>query len=417
MVCSEEGSCSLQRCETLLQVQRSLLLWKRGRLDASMKQAVEATESVCTRHRSAYTPLAHLWHAWLLGTVRHLPQARRALAGAAPRDGAFYSAELTAMVQVTRATVSFAEGSLDAAVSEVHEALRIGVPHTARGVHSLGHVLLVQSALRQGDPKAALHSTKELANDALLGTSLLVQAQSAWAAAQTAEAYGGAASAEHLISGLVNDRTLLRRLLAAQPSAASWLVRGADKLGASSVMKRTVSTANALAESYPQYQVLRASGLHAAGWSEKDPGKLRRAAGLYPEVWLQASAREDLGTLLARHRAESEQAVGHLKGALDGYTATGAPRDAHRVMKKLRYLGVRYSHARLVVSDRIVGHGLTEEEFAVAELVSQGFTNSEVGRKLFISQHTVAFHLRKVFQKMEVGSRVELAVAWNTSGA
>lgn len=51
-------------------------------------------------------------------------------------------------------------------------------------------------------------------------------------------------------------------------------------------------------------------------------------------------------------------------------------------------------------------------EFAVAELVSQGHTNNEVGRQLFISRHTVAFHLKKVYQKMSITSRVELAASW-----
>jgi DNA-binding CsgD family transcriptional regulator len=56
---------------------------------------------------------------------------------------------------------------------------------------------------------------------------------------------------------------------------------------------------------------------------------------------------------------------------------------------------------------------LTNTEAAVAELVSQGFTNSQVGERLFISGHTVAFHLKKIFRKMNVTSRVELTRAWS----
>ena len=49
---------------------------------------------------------------------------------------------------------------------------------------------------------------------------------------------------------------------------------------------------------------------------------------------------------------------------------------------------------------------------SLEELVSQGHTNNEVGRQLFISRHTVAFHLKKVYQKMSIASRVELAASW-----
>jgi DNA-binding CsgD family transcriptional regulator len=55
---------------------------------------------------------------------------------------------------------------------------------------------------------------------------------------------------------------------------------------------------------------------------------------------------------------------------------------------------------------------LTDTEYAVAELVAGGLTNAEVAGKMFLSRHTVAFHLRKIFQKVGAKSRIELAVMW-----
>jgi DNA-binding CsgD family transcriptional regulator len=52
---------------------------------------------------------------------------------------------------------------------------------------------------------------------------------------------------------------------------------------------------------------------------------------------------------------------------------------------------------------------LTESEHAVADLVAQGLTNREVGGSLFISPHTVDYHLRQVFRKLNLQSRVDLA--------
>jgi DNA-binding CsgD family transcriptional regulator len=51
---------------------------------------------------------------------------------------------------------------------------------------------------------------------------------------------------------------------------------------------------------------------------------------------------------------------------------------------------------------------MTASELAVARLVAQGLTNREVAEQLFVSPHTVSSHLRHVFAKLDVNSRVEL---------
>jgi DNA-binding CsgD family transcriptional regulator len=52
----------------------------------------------------------------------------------------------------------------------------------------------------------------------------------------------------------------------------------------------------------------------------------------------------------------------------------------------------------------------------VTELVTQGLTNREVGERLFISKHTVDFHLRCIFRKLGLSSRVELTPAFLNNG-
>lgn len=54
-------------------------------------------------------------------------------------------------------------------------------------------------------------------------------------------------------------------------------------------------------------------------------------------------------------------------------------------------------------------HRLTVSEQAVAELVAEGRSNSEVASDLSLSVHTVRSHLRTIFKKMGVQSRVQLA--------
>jgi DNA-binding CsgD family transcriptional regulator len=51
---------------------------------------------------------------------------------------------------------------------------------------------------------------------------------------------------------------------------------------------------------------------------------------------------------------------------------------------------------------------VTDTEQSVINLVAQGLTNREVGARLFVSPHTVDFHMRAIFRKLEVRTRVEL---------
>jgi transcriptional regulator of acetoin/glycerol metabolism/DNA-binding CsgD family transcriptional regulator len=51
---------------------------------------------------------------------------------------------------------------------------------------------------------------------------------------------------------------------------------------------------------------------------------------------------------------------------------------------------------------------LTATERSVIDLVAQGLTNREAGERLFLSHHTVGFHLRSIYRKLEVTSRVDL---------
>jgi transcriptional regulator of acetoin/glycerol metabolism/DNA-binding CsgD family transcriptional regulator len=59
---------------------------------------------------------------------------------------------------------------------------------------------------------------------------------------------------------------------------------------------------------------------------------------------------------------------------------------------------------------------LTETERTIADLVSEGRTNREIAASTFLSHHTVGYHLRHIFNKLSVDSRVELTrlvVQWD----
>jgi DNA-binding CsgD family transcriptional regulator len=52
---------------------------------------------------------------------------------------------------------------------------------------------------------------------------------------------------------------------------------------------------------------------------------------------------------------------------------------------------------------------LTDAELSVVELIASGLTNREAAEKLYLSPHTVDSHLRHIFRKLDIRSRVELA--------
>ena len=119
-----------------------------------------------------------------------------------------------------------------------------------------------------------------------------------------------------------------------------------------------------------------------------------------------ASALEDLGRLQVAEGA-TDDAIASLDRALAIDAQVGASWDAARVRRRLRQLGVR---RRIITSKRPATgwEALTSAEAAIAQLASEGKTNREIAETLFISPHTVNSHLRHIFDKLGVNSRVSL---------
>ncbi len=109
------------------------------------------------------------------------------------------------------------------------------------------------------------------------------------------------------------------------------------------------------------------------------------------------------GEWLRRERRQRD-AREHLQAAYGTFREIGADGFAERARLELAAAGVT---ARPPVSSR--GGGLTPQELQVATLAAAGFTNLEIASRLFISPKTVDYHLGKVFRKLGVGSRRQLA--------
>jgi DNA-binding CsgD family transcriptional regulator len=86
---------------------------------------------------------------------------------------------------------------------------------------------------------------------------------------------------------------------------------------------------------------------------------------------------------------------------------TGAARDAARARMRLRELGVR-RRVQSLDRPKLGWESLTDAELQVARLAAAGCTNRGIADRLFVSPHTVNTHLRHVFDKLDVRSRVDL---------
>jgi DNA-binding CsgD family transcriptional regulator len=109
------------------------------------------------------------------------------------------------------------------------------------------------------------------------------------------------------------------------------------------------------------------------------------------------------GERLRRDRRRVEART-QLRNALDTFEGLGIAPWAERARGELQATGETARKRDASTLD-----DLTPQELRIARLVAAGATNREVGAQLFVSPKTVEYHLRKVFMKLGVGSRVELA--------
>ncbi len=121
-----------------------------------------------------------------------------------------------------------------------------------------------------------------------------------------------------------------------------------------------------------------------------------------------ALSRTLAGRALARTN-QHDRAVAELRRAAAELHACGALRYRAAAERELRGLGHRvHRRTRRGEGDRGVA-ALTERELQVARLVVDRRTNPEIADALFLSPKTVETHLRNIFRKLDVSSRVEVA--------
>jgi DNA-binding CsgD family transcriptional regulator len=122
-------------------------------------------------------------------------------------------------------------------------------------------------------------------------------------------------------------------------------------------------------------------------------------------AWLRAG--QALGLAGDRDTAAAE--LGRAAAAFERF---GSPRYRDKAEQELRRLGIRVGRRRGPGSGETTGvASLTARELEIARLVVDRKTNTEIAAELFLSTKTIETHLRNVFHKLGVSSRVEVARA------
>jgi DNA-binding CsgD family transcriptional regulator len=280
---------------------------------------------------------------------------------------------------------------------------------------------LASARLASGDVASALRDATEAGKDAP-PADFYAAGQPGWCLGTALTAAGNADRAVPTMLDALGGTQLTAVLPVYRPRAAADLVEAllavgdvgvaeevlahgeAAAAGAGTVWASAVTAVARSAVELARGQAREAAERAAAARETATGAPLLRAIALLAQGRALAAAGERRAAVEALAGAESE---------LDGF---GALRRRDEAVRELRRLGHRVVRAAREAQDGAL-EPLTAREREIAELVAAGRTNREVAEQLVLSTRTIEAHLRSIYAKLEVRSRVELARAVQRAGA
>jgi DNA-binding CsgD family transcriptional regulator/tetratricopeptide (TPR) repeat protein len=327
----------------------------------------------------------------------------------------------------------------DRAADEVGATNMIAINEAVRGA-------VLRAAGRLGDAAAAAESARQLSEDLklwrTLGESLRVLGEVAvargdleaaatyardvapvlddrtttlnasWMPAVLADAEGDPARALALVEPAL-DLLEAGNMLIVMPDGdrLPLIVSLACRAGRRDRAEMVAGKAAWLADRNPEVPLLAGGASHCRGILEQSPKMVADAVALLrgsQRPLALAAALEDLGTMLLSDDDGSHgDAVGALDEAYDIYIRCEAQRHAARVRRLLRGAGV-VKRTAAIARPTAGWESLTDAEMNVARIVAEGHTSRTVADRMYLSVNTVNTHLRHIFTKLGVRTRVEL---------
>jgi DNA-binding NarL/FixJ family response regulator len=134
------------------------------------------------------------------------------------------------------------------------------------------------------------------------------------------------------------------------------------------------------------------------------------AADLSRWRWLRARLELEYGKWLRRQRrvADSRRP---LRSAMATFDLIGAVSWAEQARAELRATG-----ERVATRGQLARDSLSAQELQIATLAAEGLSNREIGERLYLSPRTVSSHMYRIFPKLDVTSRWQLAARLGSGG-
>jgi DNA-binding CsgD family transcriptional regulator len=398
------------RAAFILTFSENAVEYSEGHLGTSLQWTVDARREGADAGDDTRLRLAHMWHGEVLSALDRYDEAFEIAAdglASAERDRQGWAYQ---NFETWRARMLFHTGHLSEAASVLEG--RFGVEdgtHTAAVLDAAGIVVLGHIAVHAGDTRQ-VRRAGDMAQVILRRGTPAVRRHAGWLLSLIAMAEGDQAAARDWLRAPMerDGRPILPRF-PAETTDEIHLARVALAARDDELATLALTNARRRAELNPGIASIAATDAQVRGLLDGNQADLETAAALFeggPRPLAYASALEDFGASLATTRRD--EGIDALSRALGVYTEVGAVWDARRVRRRLRELGVR----RRIVPSEAQDSGwaaMTASELSVARLVAEGLTNREVADRLFVSPHTVNSHLRHVFGKLGINSRVELA--------
>ena len=410
-----EVTSAVDRCDDVaarfaLELAQSGLMYAEGDFPRALPLVEKALRSGLRTSDDTRGHLAYQWRCDVLTAIDRLDESLAMSTegvASAQRDRQAWALSI---FETGRGRQLLQMGRLADAAVALEGQLPVDIaPHIVSVLDAAGVVALGRVAIHLGDPGLS-RQARDIAQVMLGQRVPSVRRHAAWLLALQEMAAGDPARAHERLRALGEEERLsIVPLFPMDVADEARLIHIALAAQDEELAAHGAYQAKCRAQRNPQVRSMAAAAAHARGLLDHNRKDLADAVALYeggPRPLAYAAALEDLG-VAAVDGGDTDEGVEVLDRALKIYVRAGAGWDAGRVRGRLRASGVR---RRLVAVQR-PGRGwaaLTDSELAVARLVAQGLTNREVAERLFVSQHTVSGHLRHVFTKLDVKSRVEL---------
>ena len=343
-----------------------------------------------------------LWPAFLANSVGECSRALRLAEASIDDAGRTRSAVAMAYWTMLKSRVLFDLGDLAEAKSQARTVMdmadELGLGDFAQATAG---VVLYRAALHEGDNaacRAGLDGVRAMADSPALHLA------GTWLLALTAEADGDGAGMLDLTADAYAtlDRPSPSMTTPADFGDDARLAGMWKRAGADDRLTALAAVTAARAAANPRNVLVRGIDEQVRGIVAGSPDTLGSAvaslrAGERP--LLLAAALEDLG--VAMFASDLPGADRPWREAADLFENHGATRDAGRVLKRLRDVGVR-RRPRAAADHRGV---LSSRELDVAERLARGSTTRQVASDLSLSHSTVLTHVRHIYEKWGISNR------------